>query len=121
MSESSERYERQAKRYIASAETRKGELDFGIYKAVEQLDGALQNTPGYVGVAGFGSRLRGYAKKDSDYDAIIFYDGSLNSDFAANSTNVITNAPALARRKISKILLRVDDEHIDSVIMRFVE
>ena len=53
-----------------------GSLDLEFYSIAEKLDEKLKHIPGYVGLTSVGSRTRGYAEKDSDFDIVVFYDNS---------------------------------------------
>ena len=130
MSEGVERFAHNAKRYLASAENRRGKLDFKAFDTATAFDSAFEelNCPGYVASGAAGSRTRRFQRIDkadsSDSDVIFFYDLSQieAEDFidAHSILDTYTSEAILSdqvrERDIHPLLTPVDQAHVEEVI-----
>lgn len=103
-SEYEKSYSRIARDRLVIPRTKEGALDLTFYDVAKTVNQELEPIPGYVGLAPVGSRTRGYADKDSDFDIIIFYDGTQSdNDRKELQSEVSKTAAALEKTEHVRI------------------
>lgn len=105
-----EKYPEASKRRLHIPRDKEGEPNPEVFEVARTLEKKLAEYPFFIGLAPYGSRMKGYSSESSDVDIVIFYDSSKTpeedwqevfDDFKQNADQTAAPLAAKAEQEIN--------------------